>query len=50
MVTASACAAGELDNDGLPDIAIAMSDRILLFRNLGGGKFADVTQAAKSFR
>jgi len=41
------CAVGDFDNDGLPDIAIAMSDRILLFRNIGGGKFADVTQAAK---
>jgi tetratricopeptide (TPR) repeat protein len=41
------CAVGDFDNDGLPDIAIAMSDRVVLFRNIGGGKFADVTQAAK---
>jgi Flp pilus assembly protein TadD len=41
------CAVGDFDNDGLPDIAVAMSDRILLFRNTGGGRFANVTQAAK---
>lgn len=41
-----ACAAGDFDNDGLPDLALAMSDRILLFRNLGNGKFADVTKEA----
>jgi tetratricopeptide (TPR) repeat protein len=41
------CAVGDFDNDGLPDVAIATSDRILLFRNVGGGRFADVTQAAK---
>ncbi len=41
------CAVGDFDNDGRPDIAIATSDRVLLFRNIGGGKFADVTQAAK---
>ncbi len=39
-----ACAVGDFDNDGLPDIALAMSDRVLLFRNLGNGKFADVTK------
>jgi tetratricopeptide (TPR) repeat protein len=42
-----ACAVGDFDNDGLPDVAIAMSDRVLLFRNIGGGKFEDVTQAAR---
>ena len=41
-----ACAVGDFDNDGLPDIAFAMSDRVLLFRNLGHGKFEDVTKAA----
>jgi len=39
-----ACAVGDFDNDGLPDLAVALSDRIILFRNLGGGKFADVTE------
>jgi tetratricopeptide (TPR) repeat protein len=38
-----ACAVGDFDNDGLPDLAVALSDRILLFRNLGNGKFEDVT-------
>jgi Tfp pilus assembly protein PilF len=42
-----ACAVGDFDNDGLPDVAIAMSDRVLLFRNIGGGRFADVTAAAR---
>ena len=38
-----ACAVGDFDNDGLPDLAVAMADRIILYRNLGGGKFEDVT-------
>ena len=41
-----ACAVGDYDNDGLPDLALAMSDRILLFRNLGNSSFAEVTKAA----
>jgi len=41
-----ACAVGDFDNDGLPDLAFAMSDRVLLYRNIGGGKFEDVTKAA----
>ena len=40
------CAVGDFDNDGKADVAVAMSDRVLLFRNLGGGKFADVTKTA----
>jgi Flp pilus assembly protein TadD len=42
-----ACAVGDFDNDGLSDVAIAMSDRVLLFRNIGGGRFADVTETAR---
>jgi Tfp pilus assembly protein PilF len=38
-----ACAVGDYDNDGLPDLAAALSDRVILFHNLGHGKFADVT-------
>lgn len=42
---AVACAVGDYDNDGLPDLAVAMSDRVVLFHNLGQGKFADTTRA-----
>jgi len=41
-----ACAVGDFDNDGLPDVALALTDRVLLFRNVGGGVFTDVTKAA----
>ena len=44
--TGVACTVGDFDNDGLPDVAVAMSDRVLLFKNHGGGKFTDVTTAA----
>ena len=37
------CAVGDFDNDGKPDLALSLTDRVLLFRNLGQGKFADVT-------
>ena len=40
---AIACAVGDYDGDGLNDIAVALQDRVLLFRNLGHGKFEDVT-------
>ena len=42
---AIACAVGDFDNDGLPDIAISLLDRVALFRNLGHGKFSDVTKS-----
>jgi len=42
---ALACTTGDFDNDGRTDLAVAMSDRVVLFRNLGNGKFADVTKA-----
>jgi Tfp pilus assembly protein PilF len=38
------CAVGDFDNDGMPDVALALTDRVLLFRNLGHGKFVDVTE------
>ena len=38
------CAVGDFDNDNLPDLAVAFTDRVVLFRNLGHGKFADVTK------
>ena len=40
---AVACAVGDFDGDGLNDIAVALDDRVLLFRNLGHGQFKDVT-------
>jgi Flp pilus assembly protein TadD len=40
-----ACAVGDYDNDGLPDLAVALEDRIAIFHNLGHGKFADATEA-----
>jgi hypothetical protein len=42
---AIACTVGDFDNDGLPDIAVSLQDRVVLFRNLGHGKFSDVTKA-----
>lgn len=40
-----ACAVGDYDNDGLPDLAVALEDRVAIFHNLGHGKFADTTSA-----
>ncbi len=37
------CAVGDYDNDGKNDLAVALSDRVVLFHNEGGGKFSDVT-------
>ncbi len=42
---AIACTVGDFDNDGLPDIAISLLHRVLLFKNLGHGKFSDVTKS-----
>jgi len=41
---AIACAVGDFDNDTHPDLAIAMADRVILYRNNGDGTFADVTE------
>ena len=43
---AVACAVGDYDGDGLNDLAVALDDAVLLFRNLGHGKFEDVTVEA----
>ncbi len=43
---AVACAVGDYDGDGLNDLAVALDDQVLLFRNLGKGKFQDVTTEA----
>ena len=39
-------AAGDFDNDGKTDVYVTALSGNRLFRNLGGGKFADVTKAA----
>ncbi len=39
-------AAGDADNDGLPEIFLTEHGRIRLFHNLGGGKFRDVSESA----
>jgi len=43
---AVACAVGDYDGDGLNDLAVALDDQVLLFHNLGKGKFEEVTAAA----
>jgi tetratricopeptide (TPR) repeat protein len=42
-----ACAVGDYDGDGLNDLAVALDDRVLLFRNLGHGQFKDVTAESR---
>jgi hypothetical protein len=37
---------GDIDNDGNEDLLVYRYGYLLLFRNLGGGRFEDVTQAA----
>ncbi|MFZ0744826.1 MAG: FG-GAP-like repeat-containing protein [Terracidiphilus sp.] len=43
---AVACTVGDYDGDLLNDIAVALDDGVRLFRNLGKGKFQDVTEEA----
>ena len=43
---AVACAVGDYDSDGLNDLAVALDDAVLLFHNLGKGKFENVTADA----
>lgn len=43
---AVSCAVGDFDGDGLSDLAVALDDRMVLFRNLGHGHFEDVTLAS----
>jgi len=43
---AVACTVGDYDGDGLNDLAVALDDQVLLFRNLGKGRFQDVTADA----
>ncbi|MDQ3800393.1 MAG: FG-GAP-like repeat-containing protein, partial [Acidobacteriota bacterium] len=39
--------AGDFDNDNLPDLFVARAGSYSLYKNLGRGKFADVTAKAK---
>ncbi len=43
---AVACAVGDYDSDNLNDLAVATDEGVHLFRNLGKGKFEDVTAEA----
>jgi tetratricopeptide (TPR) repeat protein len=43
---AISCTAGDYDNDGFPDLAVSLADRILLLHNEKQGSFRDVTQQA----
>ncbi len=43
---AVACSVGDFDGDNLNDLAVALDDGVRLFRNLGKGKFEDVTAEA----
>ena len=40
------CAVGDYDGDGVNDLAVALDNAVLLFRNLGKGKFQDATAEA----
>ena len=40
---AQGCAFGDYDDDGRPDLFVTGIGRYILYRNLGGGKFRDVT-------
>jgi tetratricopeptide (TPR) repeat protein len=42
----TSCAVGDYDNDGHPDLAVAINRHVHLFHNEGNGTFKDVTEAA----
>jgi tetratricopeptide (TPR) repeat protein len=42
----TSCAVGDYDNDGHPDLAVAINRRVRLFHNEGNGRFKDVTDAS----
>src|SRR5579862_6104341 len=41
-----ACAVGDYDNDGRPDLAVTSADGVRLFHNEGDGTFKEVTESA----
>ncbi len=41
-----ACAVGDYDNDGRPDLAVTSGDGVTLFHNESDGTFKDVTESA----
>ena len=43
---AQGCAFGDYDDDGRPDLFVTGFGRYILYRNLGGGKFQDVTSSS----
>jgi tetratricopeptide (TPR) repeat protein len=45
-MSAIACTAGDYDNDGATDLAIAEANRLVLLHNEKNGSFKDVTEAA----
>jgi tetratricopeptide (TPR) repeat protein len=44
---ATAVVAGDIDNDGRPDLFVLRYGKSTLYRNEGGGRFSDMTAAAK---
>ncbi len=40
------CAVGDIDADGLNDLAVATDDQLLLYKNLGKGHFENITEKA----
>jgi hypothetical protein len=44
---AQAACVGDFDNDGHPDLFVTYYGHNTLYRNLGNGKFADITEASK---
>jgi Tfp pilus assembly protein PilF len=42
-----AVVAGDYDNDGKADLFVVRDTSLSLYRNIGGGRFSDVTQAAR---
>jgi hypothetical protein len=44
---AQAACAGDFDNDGHPDLFVTYYGHNTLYRNLGNGKFADITERSK---